>query len=58
MACRTCDYCGSVTTDLRRRRCPECRLLVCDPCWHEEGKCCVACFTLMDRMLAVQRALD
>ena len=51
MVCRTCEYCGAVTTERKRERCPECRLLVCRACWREDVKCCDACFTLADRKL-------
>ncbi len=51
MACRTCEYCGAVTTEKKRDRCPECLLLVCGGCWREEDKCCNACFTLAERKL-------
>lgn len=58
MACRTCEYCGAVTTEQRRHRCHECLLLVCDACWREDGKCCVACFTLVERKLEEAREAD
>ena len=50
--CRTCEYCGAVTTAQRRHRCSICLLLVCPGCYREDDKSCVACFTLLDRKLA------
>jgi len=56
-ACRTCDYCGGFVIAQVRKRCPECRLLVCCDCWDDELKCCVACVTLLDRKLRVHEEL-